>query len=663
MSADITVSLPDGSQKTLPAGSTGYDLAASIGAGLAKAVMASVINGRTRDLKWVLADGDQVRLLTKKDPESLDVLRHSTAHILAQAVQNLFPGTKIATGPNIENGFYYDLDVPKHQLSPDDFEKIEAEMNKIAASGQIFERQYINDMPGGVKAKLDEFMKDGERYKAEILDKYKENNPTVYVCKDAKSGEVVWYDLCEGPHLPDTTWIKAFKLTSVSGAYWRGDDKNPMLQRVYATAFWDKKELDAYFSQLEEAERRDHRKISKEQHLFSIEEEVGSGLILWHPNLATIREELENYWRTEHRKRGYDMVYTPHLAKRDLWDCSGHTSFYMENMYTMEIDEQEYIVKPMNCPFHVLIFKSRIRSYRELPIRLSELGTVYRYEKSGTMHGLNRVRGFTQDDAHLFCRLDQIASEIVDVIRFVDDTLGLFNMSFDVELSTRPADKFVGEVAIWDKAEAALKEALETYGLQYKINEGDGAFYGPKIDFKLKDAIGRTWQCSTVQLDFNLPERFELKYTDDHGQSQRPIMIHRAIFGSLERFAGTLIEHYAGAFPTWMSPMQVMILPIADRHVEYAQSLERQMRELLIRSKTDISNEGIGKKIRDAQLAKVPYMLVIGDKELEAKQVAVRSRSRGDLGAVSFENFLSQLQTEISSKGKQEIVIESPVSS
>lgn len=659
---EITVTLPDGSQRTLPEGSTGYDLAASIGAGLAKAVMASVVNGKTRDLRWVLQNGDQVRLLTKKDPESLEVLRHSTAHILAQAVQNLFPGTKIATGPNIENGFYYDLDVPKHQLTPDDFDKIEAEMNKIAASGQVFERRYINEMPGGVNAKLDEFAKSGERYKAEILEKYKDNNPTVYVCVDPKSNTDAWYDLCEGPHLPDTTWIKAFKLMSVSGAYWRGDDKNPMLQRVYATAFWDKKDLDAYLNQLAEAERRDHRKIAKDQHLFSIEEEVGSGLILWHPNLATIREELENYWRAEHRKRGYDIVFTPHIAKRDLWDCSGHTSFYMENMYTMEIDEQEYIVKPMNCPFHVLIFKSRIRSYRDLPIRLSELGTVYRYEKSGTMHGLNRVRGFTQDDAHLFCRLDQIASEIVDVIRFVDDTLSMFNMSFDVELSTRP-EKYVGEVAIWDQAEAALREALETYGLKYQVNEGDGAFYGPKIDFKLKDAIGRTWQCSTVQLDFNLPERFELKYTDDHGQAQRPIMIHRAIFGSLERFAGTLIEHYAGAFPAWLSPLQVMILPIADRHVEYAQSLERQMRELLIRAKTDTSNEGIGKKIRDAQLAKIPYMLVIGDKELEAKQVAVRSRSKGDLGAVSFENFLGQLQTEIASKGKQEILIENPVSS
>ncbi|MEB3288081.1 MAG: threonine--tRNA ligase [Vampirovibrionales bacterium] len=651
----IQVNLPDGSVRELPAGATAYDLAAAIGPGLAKSALASVVNGQTRDLLFPLQDGDTVRLLTKKDKESLDVLRHSSAHILAQAVQNLFPGTKVATGPNIENGFYYDFDIPNHKLSPEDFEKIEAEIKRICAQSQVFERQYIEQLDG-VEARLKEFNEKGERYKAEILDKYKNDNPTIYVCKDAKSGETIWYDLCEGPHLPDTSWIKAIKLMSVSGAYWRGDDKNPMLQRVYATSFWDQKDVDAYIRQLEEAERRDHRKIGKEQHLFSIEEEVGSGLILWHPSLACLREELENYWRTEHRKRGYDIVYTPHIAKRDLWDCSGHTNFYMENMYTMEIDEQEYIVKPMNCPFHVLIFKSRIRSYRELPVRLSELGTVYRYEKSGTMHGLSRVRGFTQDDAHLFCRIDQITDEVLGVIKFVDDTLKLFNMEFEVELSTRP-EKFIGDKAVWDKAEEALKIALEQYGLAYEVNEGDGAFYGPKIDFKLKDAIGRTWQCSTVQLDFNLPERFELKYTDSDGQAKQPIMIHRAIFGSLERFAGTLIEHYAGAFPTWLAPTQVIILPIADRHIDYCQQLEKQLREQLVRVKVDSSNEGIGKKIRDAQLAKIPYMLVIGDKEMEAGQVAVRSRSRGDLGAESFSAFSEQLLLEIKSHGTQEVTL------
>jgi threonyl-tRNA synthetase len=652
MTATISVKLPDGSVRTLPEGSTALELAQSIGPGLARAAMASVVNGTIRDLRFPLKDGDLVRLLTTKDPESLEVLRHSASHLLAQAVQTLWPGTKVATGPAIENGFYYDLEIPEHKLTPDDFPKIEAEMERIAKSGQIFELRYIEDIDGTLAA----FKRDGERYKAEILEKYKDNNPTLYVNKDPKTGEDVWFDLCEGPHVPDTSWIKAFKILSLSGAYWRGDANNPMLQRVYATAFWDKKDIENYVRQMEEAEKRDHRKLSKEYDLFSIEEEVGSGLILWHPNLATVREELENYWRKEHRKRGYDLVYTPHIAKRDLWDVSGHTGFYMENMYTMQIDEQEYIVKPMNCPMHVLIFKGKIRSYRDLPLRLSELGTVYRYEKSGTMHGLNRVRGFTQDDAHLFCRIDQVQAEIVDVIRFVDDTLKLFNMEFDVELSTRP-EKFVGEVEVWNTAEAALRAALEEYGLKYQVNEGDGAFYGPKIDFKLKDAIGRTWQCSTVQLDFNLPERFELKYTDKDGQAKRPIMIHRAIFGSLERFAGTLIEHYAGAFPTWLAPQQVAILPIADRHLEYAEEIEKVFRAELIRGKVDTSNEGIGAKIRHAQLAKTPYMLIIGDKEVEKAEVAVRNRTKGDLGAVPLSVFLQGIQQEIATHGREVVTL------
>lgn len=648
MTAPISVTLPDGTVKTLAPGATALDLAQSIGPGLARAAMAAVVNGTVCDLRRPLRDGDTVRLLTARDEESLEVLRHSASHVLAQAVQNLWPGTKVATGPAIENGFYYDLDIPNHKLTPDDFPAIEAEMARIVQSGQIFERRHIED----VDAALAQFRQDGERYKAEILEKYRDSQPTLYVNKDPDSGREVWFDLCEGPHLPDTSWIKAFKVLSLSGAYWRGDANNPMLQRVYATAFWDQKALEKHLHQQEEAEKRDHRKLAREYDLFSIEEEVGSGLILWHPNLATVREELENYWRREHRLRGYELVYTPHIAKRDLWDTSGHTGFYMENMYTMEIDEQEYIVKPMNCPMHVLIFKSGIRSYRDLPLRLSELGTVYRYEKSGTMHGLNRVRGFTQDDAHLFCRIDQIQSEIVAVIRFVDDTLKLFDMAFDVELSTRP-EKFVGEPAVWEQAEAALKAALEEYGLPYQINEGDGAFYGPKIDFKLKDAIGRTWQCSTVQLDFNLPQRFELKYTDKDGQPKQPIMIHRAIFGSLERFAGTLIEHYAGAFPTWLAPQQVAILPIADRHLEYATQVAKTLGTDLIRAKVDASNEGIGAKIRNAQLAKVPYMLIIGDKEIERNEIAVRHRTKGDLGAVSLEFFHTGLKQEITSHGQE----------
>ncbi|HEY9687812.1 MAG TPA: threonine--tRNA ligase [Coleofasciculaceae cyanobacterium] len=657
--ATINVKLPDGTVKSLPNGSTALDLAQSIGPGLARAAVASVINGRIRDLSFKLNEGDEVKLLTVKDSDSLEVLRHSASHVMAQAVQNLWPGTKVATGPAVENGFYYDFEIPEHKLSPEDFPKIEAEMERIAKAEQVFERRVITD----VDATLAEFKRDGERYKAEILEKYKDApETTLYVNKDPKSGQEVWFDLCEGPHLPNTSWLKAFKVLSVAGAYWRGDANNPMLQRVYATAFWDKKDLEAHLHQMEEAEKRDHRKLSKEYDLFSIEEEVGSGLILWHPNLAVVREELENYWRKEHRKRGYDLVYTPHIAKRDLWDVSGHTSFYMENMYTMEIDEQEYIVKPMNCPMHVLIYKGRIRSYRDLPLRLSELGTVYRYEKSGTMHGLSRVRGFTQDDAHLFCRIDQIQSEIVEVIRFVDDTLKLFDMEFEVELSTRP-EKYVGEKEIWDQAEAALRAALEQYGLKYEVNEGDGAFYGPKIDFKLKDAIGRTWQCSTVQLDFNLPHRFELKYKDKDGQEKQPLMIHRAIFGSLERFAGTLIEHYAGAFPAWLAPLQVMVLPIADRHLDYAHEIEKTLREEMVRVKVDTSSEGLGAKIRNAQLAKVPYMLVVGDKDLENKVVSVRERVKGDLGAVSLEAFQEQLLREVRTCGKAPITLPEKASS
>lgn len=649
----ISVKLPDGSQKQLNAGATAYDLAFGISQGLAKNAMASVINGEIRDLSFKLEDGDEVRILTPKDPESLEVLRHSSAHLLAQAVQKLYPGAKIANGPAIETGFYYDFEIPDHKLTPEDFPKIEAEMERIAKSAQLFQRRNVTD----VDAKLNEYNASGEIYKAENLDKYRDTDPTLYVCVDKESGAEVWHDFCRGPHLPDTSWIKAFKLLSVAGAYWHGDEKNAMLQRVYATSFWTTKDVEAFLKQREEAEKRDHRRLGKQMDLYSIEDEVGPGLILWHPNLSIVREELENFWRKEHHRRGYEIVYTPHLAKKDLWDISGHTSFYSDNMFTMDIEGQEYILKPMNCPMHVLIFKSKLRSYRELPLRIGELGTVYRYEKSGTMHGLTRVRGFTQDDAHLFCRPDQITHEIGEVIRFVDDALKLFGMTFEVELSTRP-EKYVGELAIWDQAEAALRESLDAYGLTYDVNEGDGAFYGPKIDFKLKDAIGRTWQCATVQLDFNLPERFELKYTDSDGQPKRPIMIHRVIFGSLERFAGTLIEHYAGAFPTWLSPAQVMLLPIADRHVEKAKEIETALLDLGIRVKVDLTNEGIGHKIRQAQLAKVPYMLVLGDKELEGDQVAVRSRNRGDIGAMPFAAFVEQLQAEISSHGQ--MVLEAP---
>jgi threonyl-tRNA synthetase len=660
----MTLTLPDGNQKTLPAGATGLSLAEAISPRLAKAAIAVRLNGsHVQDLRQPLRHGDTIEILTRDHADALEVLRHSTAHVMAQAVQHLFPGTRIAIGPTIDHGFYYDFEIPGHQLTPEDLPRIEAEMARIAAQKQRFERREIADIP----AQVAQFRQEGEVYKAELLEgiaahletggcRHEAHGPgaetaTVYYCVHPETQQDVWHDLCRGPHLPDTGYLGAYKLLSVAGAYWRGDERNPMLQRIYAAAFWTQKDLDAFLQQREEAEKRDHRRLGKQLELFSIEDTVGSGLILWHPNLAVVREQLEAFWRREHRRRGYDMVYTPHLAKRDLWEISGHTAFYLENMFTMDIDGQDYILKPMNCPLHVLIFKSKIRSYRELPLRIAELGTVYRYEKSGTMHGLTRVRGFTQDDAHLFCRPDQISSEIQQVIALVDQTLGLFDMTFDVALSTRP-EKFVGDPAIWDAAEAALHEALAAAGVAYSVNAGDGAFYGPKIDFKLKDAIGRTWQCSTVQLDFNLPERFGLHFTDSDGVQKRPIMIHRAIFGSLERFAGTLIEHFAGSFPTWLAPVQVAVLPIADRHLNHADAVAQQLMDAEVRVRVDRAQEGIGAKIRNAQLAKVPYMLIVGDKEQEAGAVAVRARQQGDLGAMAVPAFVDALLQEIRTYGK-----------
>jgi threonyl-tRNA synthetase len=645
--ATVTIQLPDGSTKSLPQGSTGYDLAASIGSGLAKAALAvivtnNIVANKIYDFNYRLQDGDQIRLLTKKDPESLEVLRHTSAHVLAQAVQNLYPQAKIAIGPAIEDGFYYDFEIPNHTLTPEDFPAIEAEMAKIAKAGQKMVQKPADNAAELVK----EIRSEGEIYKADILEKY-QDNATLYHCVDKETGETIWYDVCEGPHVPDTSWVKAIKLLSVAGAYWRGDEKNQMLQRVYATAFWTKDDLQAFLDQRAEAERRDHRKLAKDLDLFSIKDEIGPGLVLWHPNLGVVREQLEAMLKKKLRRAGYDFVFTPHLAKRDLWDISGHTSHYLENMFHMEIEGQEYLLKPMNCPMHTMIFKSNLHSYRELPMRIAELGTVYRYEKSGVMHGLNRVRGFTQDDAHIFCRPDQIREEILACIKLIEDIFKLFGMSFDqVELSTRP-EKYVGELDNWNDAEAALKDALNDSGLDYEINEGDGAFYGPKIDFKIKDALGRSWQCSTVQLDFNLPHRFELKYKDSDGSDKQPIMIHRAIFGSMERFAGILIEHYAGAFPVWLAPVQATVLTIADRHSEYANKVADTLEQADIRVSVDTSSDKIGAKIRRAELAKTPYMLIVGDNEAEANTVSARIKGsdKKDV-SLSVDELVEQLVNE-----------------
>lgn len=645
----IKVVLPDGNKFELEDNTLVFDLAGKISEGLQRASVAAVVNGELCDIQTVLNNKDEVKIITSRDEESLGILRHTTAHVMAQAVQNLFPQAKIAIGPNIENGFYYDFDIPEHNLVPDDLFRIETEMKKIIKQEQTFERFEIPN----IDAQIEEFKTKGEIYKAELLEEHRDENPTLYVNKD-KEGNIIWNDFCRGPHLPSTKLIKAFKLLSVAGAYWRGDEKNKMLQRIYATAFWKKDELKEYLNRLEEAEKRDHRKLGTQLDLFSVRDEVGSGLPLWHPALGVVRQMVEDYWRLEHRRRDYDIVHTPHIAKSKLWDISGHSDHYKDNMYYLQVDEQDYVLKPMNCPFHILIYQENRHSYRSLPIRLAEMGTVYRHERSGALHGLTRVRCFTQDDAHIFCTNEQFVEEVNSIIDFVDDTLKVFGFEYEVELSTRP-DDYTGTIEIWNKAESGLKEALESKNINYEINEADGAFYGPKIDFKIKDAIGRTWQGATIQLDFNLPIRFDLKYTEKDGSLQHPVMIHRVIFGSMERFVGLLIEHYAGAFPAWLSPDQVAIVPILEKHADYAREVYKKLRKLDIRVKLDDSSEHMKVKIKEAQLKKTPYILVVGDKEQETNSVAIRKRGTGMIGVKPVDEFIRLLEKEITSKGAEEI--------
>lgn len=591
----------------------------------------------------------------EKNQETLSILRHSTSHVMAQAVQKLFPSAKLAIGPSIENGFYYDFDLTDgHAFTEDDLTKIEEEMKNIVKQNLSFEKYVIPD----VEKQIAEFKEQGEIYKAELLEEHKNDNPTLYITKD-KDGNALFNDLCAGPHLPNTSYIKAnaFKLLKVAGAYWRGNAKNKMLQRIYATAFWTKEDLADYLHLMEEAEKRDHRKLGAKLDLFSTREEMGGGLVLWHPNLGVVREQIENYWREEHRKRGYVIVHTPQIAKSKLWEISGHMDHYKENMFFIQKDdesEDQFVVKPMNCPFHILIYQANRYSYRSLPLRMAELGTVYRKEKSGALSGLTRVQGFTQDDAHIFCTPEQLVDEINGVIDFVADTMKIFNMEFEVELSTRP-ESFVGEIENWDKAEAGLKEAMERRGMKYEINEGDGAFYGPKIDFKIKDAIGRTWQCATIQLDFNLPARFDIKYQDKDGQLKTPLMLHRVVFGSMERFHGILIEHYAGAFPTWLAPTQVNIVPISnEKHIDFAEQVYKKMRDAGIRVTLDDRSESMNYKIRESlQDKKIPYVCVIGDKEIEANSVAVRARGIGQVGTLNVDEFISKIQDEIKSKSSE----------
>ena len=568
----------------------------------------------------------------------LEKLRHSTAHVMAQAVKRLYPETLVTIGPAIENGFYYDFD-REEPFKPEDLQKIENLMHEIVKENFPVVRSELNK-----EEALKFFEGKGEKYKKELITEIEDEEVSIYT-----QGEFA--DLCRGPHVGSTGDIKSFKLLSVAGSYWRGDENNKMLQRIYGTAFYSRKDLGEYLDRLEEAKKRDHRKLGKELDLFHVDEEIGSGLILWHPKGALVRTIIEDFWRKEHYKNGYQILYSPHIARAHLWETSEHLNFYKENMYSpMDIDGTDYIVKPMNCPFHIKIYNSRLRSYRELPFRWAELGTVYRYEKTGVLHGLLRVRGFTQDDAHIFCRPDQLPEEISKALDFTIFILRSFGFEeYQIYLSTKP-DKFVGSEESWEKATTALKGALDKSGMAYEIDAGEGVFYGPKIDVKIKDSLGRAWQCSTIQVDFNLPERFKISYIGEDGQPHQPIMIHRALMGSLERFFGCLIEHFAGAFPTWLAPVQVRILTITDNHIKYAEEISEFLKKDGIRVELDSRNEKVGFKIREAQTSKIPYMLIIGDKEIKDKEVAVRKRKEKKTETMDSEDFLSKLNKEIISK-------------
>ncbi len=584
-----------------------------------------------------LPDGTK-KEITFDSPEGKEIYRHSASHIMAQAVKDLFPAAKATIGPAIEDGFYYDFDFERG-FTPEDLEKIEGRMSEIIKANKPFVRK---EMSRADAVKL--FTEMGEPYKVEIINELEADTVSLY-------DQGGFIDLCRGPHVPSTGYIKAFRLLSSAGAYWRGDEHNRMLQRIYGTAWADKSQLKAYLDRLEEIKRRDHRKLGKDLELFSYEEETGPGLILWHPKGAVVRRVIEDFWKAEHVKSGYELVYTPHMAKLDLWKKSGHWDFYRESMYSpMEVEGQEYEIKPMNCPFHIAIYKSKMRSYRELPIRWAELGTVYRFERSGTLHGLMRVRGFTQDDAHIFCTPAQIEDEIFKVLDFTLFVLKTFGFSdYDIYLSTQP-EKSVGAQENWDRATEALKSALEKKGLNYSIDPGEGVFYGPKIDIKIKDVLGRSWQCTTVQVDFNLPERFGVEYIGEDGVAHQPIMIHRALMGSLERFFGVLIEHYAGAFPVWLSPVQAVVCTITDRQEAYAKQAVDELKAAGIRAEADIRNEKIGFKIREATLRKIPYILVVGDKESEAGTLAVRLRDGKDLGPMTRADFMERILIENNTK-------------
>jgi threonyl-tRNA synthetase len=636
--SEIQLRLPDGQVKSMPAGITGQEVAEKIGSRLAKDALAIKLDGQLQDLTVPVDHHAAIEIVTFTAPEGREVYWHSTSHLMAQAVKQLFPQAKLAIGPAIEEGFYYDFDLDR-PFTPDDLVKIEKRMAELAKAATPIKRKVISKTDA-----LSFFQKLGETYKVELISELPDGSITVYEQGD-------FADLCRGPHVSSTAKIKSFKLLSVAGAYWRGSEKNKMLQRIYGISFPSKAELDAYIARLEEIKRRDHRKLGKDLDLFSLSDEVGGGLVMWHPRGALIRKTIEDFWRDEHQKSGYDFVYSPHVGRGTLWETSGHLGFYRENMYSsMEVEGQEFYVKPMNCPFHIMIYKNKLRSYRDLPLRYAELGTVYRFERSGVLHGLLRVRGFTQDDAHIFVAPEEMEQEIIRVIDFTVRMLKTFGFEdFKAYIATRP-EKSVGDNTLWEQATQALKVAADKVKLGYEMDEGGGAFYGPKIDIKIKDALGRLWQCSTVQFDFNEPERFDMTYIGVDNQAHRPYMIHRALLGSIERFFGMLIEHYAGAFPVWLAPVQAKVISITDKQLDYAKGVRDQLFSAGIRAELDARSEKIGFKIREAALEKVPYILVVGDKEVQEGAVAVRERGGKDLGAMLLTDIIDKMQKTIQEK-------------
>jgi len=648
--SDIKVQLPDGSVQQVPKGTTPLEIARSISPRLAEAALVARTapldptgpgngDGDLTDLTKPLERDTRLRLLTDRDPEALQVYRHSSAHLMAAAVLELFPETKLGHGPATESGFFYDFYRPT-PFTPEDLEKIEKKMQEIVQRNEPYAREFLPREEG-----LTRFKAEGDFMKCHFIEEFTQPDEKISLYKTGK-----FVDFCRGPHIPSTGKIKAFKLLNIAGAYWLGKEENPQLQRIYGTSFFSKKDLDEYMHKQEEAKRRDHRVLGKQLDLFSIQELAGPGLIFWHPKGGIIRKEMEDWMREEYLKRGYSLVHTPHVARRQLWQTSGHEGFYAENMFTpIELDDAEYRMKPMNCPFHILIYKDQLRSYRDLPVRLGELGTVYRYERSGVMHGLLRVRGFTQDDAHIFCTPQQIEGEVIGCIDFAKAVLDAYGFTeFQVELSGwDPNDRshFVGSEELWEMAQNLLKKVLSERGIPYKFIPGEAAFYGPKIDIKLVDAIGRLWQLSTVQFDFNLPQRFELEYVGEDGQRHQPLMVHRALYGSVERFFGVLIEHYAGAFPLWLSPTQVEIVPIAERHVDYANKVRAELKAIGARVEVDARNEKMNAKIREHAMQKVPFILVVGDKEQESGQVNVRVRGQDKAeGSATTADFVARVK-------------------